>query len=97
MQDPLETYVVNLLRVKGEPETAEVRTDLLKRVNDAVDQALIEALPIEQLDKLENATKESRVDDNLVEQLLNETGINSETVIRKALDSFRREYLEGEK
>lgn len=97
MQDPLESFIAKLLREKGKPETAESRTQLLAAVNNAIDQALIEALPLKQLDKLEAATNENRVDDALLEQLLSEAGIKSDEIINKTLEKFQDEYLKGAK
>ena len=97
MQDPLEMYVVKLLRAKGEPETVESKSLLMDRVNDAVDQALIEALPLKQLDQLEQATKNDHVDSDMVERLLDEVGAKPSDIIKKALDDFAREYLKGVK
>ena len=61
MSDPLENYVANLLREKGVPDSAGARSELLARVNDAIDQALVEALSDEQLSTLEAAAKEASV------------------------------------
>ena len=97
MQDPLETYCRKLIKEKGEPETAKSRSDLLKIVNDAIDRALLGALPEEQFSKLEVAVKENNVNDDLIEQLLSEAGVDSEKVIKETLDSFRNEFLKGDK
>ena len=95
MQDPLETYVAKLLKAKGEPETEESKSALLDKINDAIDQALIEALPLKQLDELEKATAENRVDDNTIERLLNEVGADPSEIMKKTLDDFQHKYLKG--
>ena len=97
MQDPLEQYVVKLLKDKGVPDTPEARNDLLDRVNAATNQALIAALPLAQLEKLEEATKSGQVEDSLIDQLLSEAGADPAMILKEALDQFRNEYLKGDK
>lgn len=97
MQDPLEMYVENLLKTKGEPNTPESRSLLLNKVNEAIDKALIEALPLKQLDKLENATEQNQVSENIVEELLAEANANPSKIINDTLTNFQNEYIKGEK
>ncbi len=97
MEDPLDAYVTQLLSEKGEPDTLESHQVLLDEVNEAVDQALIGALPLKQLDELEAATQEGRVDDALLEKLLGEVGVDADQVMQEALENFRNKYLKGEK
>lgn len=95
MQDPLESFVAGLIKAKGEPDTPERHAELLKEVNDVIDQAFLEAMPEEQLTKLEAAVKEEQVDDNLIEQLLAEAGANPDEIMRQALIDYRNQYLKG--
>ena len=97
MQDPLETYVEKLLKMKGEPITPESRSFLLNKVNEVIDKTLIEALPLKQLDKLENAAKENRVGENTVEELLAEVNIDPSKIISDTLANFQNEYMKGER
>ena len=95
MQEPLGVYAAELLKTKGEPETEGSKSALIQEVNNVINQALIEALPLNQLDKLEKATAENRLDDNTIEQLLNEAGIDPDAIVKKTLDDFRHAYLKG--
>ena len=95
MQDPLGSFIVELIKTKGEPDTPEHRAELLKAANDAVDQAMLEAMSPEQLDKLEAAIKEDNVDDSFIEQLLIEAGAKPDEIMRQALVDFREQYLKG--
>lgn len=88
MGDPLDEYITKLLALRREPETA--RAGLTAEVNVAIDQALIEALPLKQLDKLEEATKNGAVSDGLVEELLAEVGVSPEEIIEQVLDNFEK-------
>ena len=97
MQDPLESYVSKLLKEKGVSETAEARQELQKKINEYIDQSLLGALPLTQLDELEKAAKDEQVDDGMVERLLSEAGTDPSAVIKKALETFRENYLRGDK
>ena len=95
MSDPLENYVANLLREKGVPDSAGARSELLARVNDAIDQALVEALSDEQLSTLEAAAKEDRVDEGMMARMLQESGATPKDITANALRVFRDNYLKG--
>lgn len=97
MHDPLEIYIEKLLRVKGELDTPESRSILLDKVNEAVDKALVEALPLKQLDKLENLAKTNQMNENTMEELLAEVGISPEKIISETLTNFQNNYMKGEK
>ena len=94
--NPLDAYIAELLKESGTPDTDEARADLSGRINDAIDQALLEALPLKQLDELEAAVKEDKVDEGLITRLLEEAGVSSEQVIKSALDQFKSDYVKGE-
>lgn len=97
MQDPLDKYLSELIAARGLIDSPEAREALAEQVNDALDQALVEALPLEQLDKLEAATQDGgEIADGFVEQLLSEAGINPDNIITKTLQSFRDNYVKGE-
>ena len=83
--------------MKGEPITPESRSFLLNKVNEVIDKTLIEALPLKQLDKLENAAKENRVGENTVEELLAEVNIDPSKIISDTLANFQNEYMKGER
>ena len=96
MQDPLDIYLSELIAAKGISDTPEAREALANEINAALDQALIEALPLAQLDKLENATKDGgELPDGFIEQLLNEAGIDPNVIIDKILQEFRNNYVIG--
>ena len=96
MQDPLDIYLSELIAANGISDTPEAREALANEINAALDQALIEALPLAQLDKLENATKDGgELPDGFIEQLLNEAGIDPNVITGKALQEFRNNYAIG--
>lgn len=97
MKDPLDTYVADLLKERGQADTEEARQALLAEVNAAIDQALIEALPLKQLDELERATEEGSTDEALLEKLLNEVGADTDGIVSETLKTFRNNYLKGER
>lgn len=97
MQDPLDKYVSDLIVEKNGTDTPETHAALLKDVNEAIDQALVEALPLAQLEKLEVAVNNGgEVTDNLVEQLLIEAGADPEGIVNATLQNFHNNYMKGE-
>lgn len=97
MQDSLKQYVSELIKKKGLSETVDLHQRLSQEVSAYIDQALLEALPLSQLDKLEEAAKDERVNDETIEQLLSESNIDPNQIVRDALDEFSKKYLEGDK
>ena len=93
--NPLDAYVDELL---GEESSDQAkRKELMSKVNEAIDQALIESLPMPQLDKLEQAVKERRINDQVLTDLLEEAHVNTAVVVHVVLNDFRTNYLKGEK
>ena len=97
MQDPIESYVSKILNMRGEADTTEAHAKLSEEINDAIDQALIGALPLPQLDKLEAAAANDTVSDTLIEQLLKEAGVDSKKIIQDVLQKFQNNNQEGAK
>ena len=96
MNDPLSEYVAQLMKAKGVADSEEARAELLEKVNDAVDEALLEALPLDQLDKLEAAAKEDAIGENMIDDLLDEAGVDAEQITAETLAQFKDSYLKGE-
>lgn len=95
MQDPLDSQVTKILAIRGEPDTAEAHAKLLQEINDAIDEALLEALPLQQLDKLEAALARNEATDDLVERLLAESNIDSTAIINSVLQKYQGNITKG--
>ena len=95
MQESLDKYVSQLLSEKGVPETPESHAAIIEQIDEVVNQALVDSLPIEQLDKLQQAVEAKTVDDDLFSSLLREANINVDEITNSALSKFRNDYLKG--
>jgi len=96
-RDPLDSFVTRLLQQKGIADDSATHNQLKQEVEEAIDQAFLEALPLTQLDKLEEKSNTGEVDATYIESLLDEVGVKSEDVARDALSKFEDRYLKGEK
>ncbi len=95
--DPITRFVDDMLSQKklspSLPASAleEIRTDLLERVNKAINVALLASLPVKDADKcvelLESGKQEEAMD--LIEKKSKNTG----EIVTKALVNFRIEYM----
>ena len=95
-----QEFVAKLLRLRGVPDTPKARANLLKRVNKAIDNSIVDvlkALPPEQFDQLKAAVQAGKYGDtnNIVEcgRFLTDVGADPDQVIKKALEKFARKYL----
>lgn len=95
MQDPLESYVTKILNMRGEPDTADNRAKLSEELNDAIDQAILEALPLQQLDKLESAAAQNNVTEGLIDQLLAEANLDPKAIIDSVIQKYLNTNQEG--
>lgn len=94
MEELYGQFADELLSSKGITATPEQRNDLLSHIDQTVDKALLEALPDEQLAKLDAANKSNTVDDDMVERLLSEAGVDSAGVVETALDDYKTKFLQ---
>ena len=94
MEELYGQFADELLSSKGIIATPEQRSVLLGHIDQAVSKALLEALPNEQLAKLNAASKTDSVDDDMIERLLNEAGVDPTTIIEKALDDYKTKFLQ---
>ena len=94
MEELYKQYADDLLSSKGITATPEQRNALLDHIDRAVNESLLGALPAEQLAKLDLANKTNTVDDDMIERLLNEAGIDPTGIIKKALDDYKNKFLQ---
>ncbi len=60
-------------------------------LDDYIDEALISALPLPALDKLEAAVAENRADENFLEALFKEYGVDVASITASATEAFNIE------
>lgn len=89
-----------LLREKGftdldEETEGEMIQDLVERMTDFVNRAILEELPEEKMAELDQMIAEERASDEEVGRLIQESGIDTSVATMKALEKFREIYLNG--
>ena len=94
--EKLDEFISELLEARGVEETLENHAELLEKVNDKIDRAILAALPGEALDRMEGALEDGSATENMVKNLVEGSEINVEEITIKALEDFRDEFLNGE-
>ena len=92
----LDEFVSELLAAKGVAETPELHAELLEKINDKIDRAILEALPGDVLDQMENSINDNTITEDAVKELIEKSGINTEEITFQALEAFRDEFLNEE-
>lgn len=93
--DPLKPFVDSLLEKSGRSGDDAARAEITNKIDEAVERALIEALPLDQLDKLDEAVKKGIATEEMVDELLIEGGVDTNSVIEQAMHDFEEDYLKG--
>ena len=94
--DKLDTFVSELLTAKNMPDTLEAHGELLEKLNDRIDRAILEALPGDDFDKLEEAINSGAATEDEIKGILENANINAEEITTKVLENFRDEFLKEE-
>lgn len=95
MKDPLEIYVNNLLSARGQAVSEENRSNLLREVSSAISKALLESLPLAQLDQLEDIAQAGEVQPSVLERILADANVDTQGIIDNTLRNFQVNYLKG--
>lgn len=91
--DMLEKFVDQLIDEKKMPKTDRLRAELSEKVSDAVMTEILMNLPDYLLDKINAAYDENRASDELIEEIINESGVDTKQIAEKTLLSFREQFL----
>lgn len=84
-------YVEQMILDKGEEPNDALRGVLLEKLNEKVDRELINAIPDEYNERLEAALDSGN--DEEVSKIIDESGIDVETITAEAMSAFRDKYL----
>ena len=88
-------YVEKMIADKGVEATDELRASLREKLQDEITKKMILAMPDYLVNKL-NEEIEKGADEEVVNKIIDESGIDVETITEKAMTAFRDEYLNGE-
>ncbi len=88
-------YVEKMIADKGVEATDELRASLREKLQDEITKKMILAMPDYLVNKL-NEEIEKGADEEVINKIIDESGIDVETITEKAMTAFRDEYLNGE-
>lgn len=94
MEELYGQFADELLAEKGITATPEQREALLAHIDEVVNNALLGALPDEKLNKLDEDRELGIVDDDVVEHMLTEAGIDPADIVSKTLDTYKEKFLQ---
>lgn len=89
----LEHFVDQLIDEKGINKTDRLRAELMEKVSDTVMTEILMNLPDYLLDKITAAYDENTASEELIEGIVRESGIDTETITKNALINFRESFL----
>ena len=92
----LDVYVSDLLAAKGMKDDPETHAELLDAVQEAVNHAIIGALPSADVARLEYLSNSEPTEEEIT-RLIENADFNSEEVVKRALERFRDDFLKGGK
>lgn len=97
-EEVIENFARGLLAEKnlGEMDEAtekDMINDLIERINEFINRAVLESLPKEKLDELDNMIENDAATPEAVAQLIQNSGIDAGTVSVEAMAKFREVYL----
>ena len=92
----LDEFAEKLMADKGISLSPEEKSKLKDEINGKINQAVLEHLSDEQLQKLSELVKDPSFDSAKMDEFIAGTGINIDEIVEKASNDFRNEYLGGE-
>lgn len=99
-EEAMAVIAKGLLQEKGfsdldEETEGEMIQDLVERMTDFVNRAVLEELPEEKMAELDQMIAEERATDEEVGRLIQESGVDASAATMQALEKFREVYLNG--
>ena len=92
-KEVLARFIDQMIDEKRIPKTDRLRAELEERLSDAVMTEILMNLPDYLLDKINAAYDENRASEELIEEIVKEAGIDTTQITRKAMLTFREEFL----
>lgn len=88
-------YVEKMIADKGVEPTDELRAELREKLQDEITKKMILSMPDYLVSKL-NEEIEKGADEDAINKIIDESGIDVETITEQTMTAFRNEYLNGE-
>ena len=94
-EEIIAIYVEKMIADKGVEPTDELRAELRTKLSDEITKQMVLAMPDYLVSKL-NEEMEKGADEDTVNKLIDESGIDVETITEQTMNNFRDNYLNGE-
>ena len=94
-EEILAVYVEKMIMDKGVEPTDELRNNLKEKLSNEITKKIILAMP-DYLVKELNESIDAGADDEKLNQAIDESGIDVETITEQAMTAFRDNYINGE-
>lgn len=92
-KEVLARFIDQMIDEKRIPKTDRLRAELEEKLSDAVMTEILMNLPDYLLDKINAAYDENRASEELIEEIVKEAGIDTTQITRRAMLTFREEFL----
>jgi|GEM_PF-801359 len=97
-EEMLELFVIGLMNDKGmdtldEPVQKEIAQDLKEQAIYRINQAIIAALPDDKFNELNKKLDEGAINDEVMNKIVTESGIDVTKIVEETLLDFRKVYL----
>ena len=97
-EEMLELFVIGLMSDKGmdtldEPVQKEIAQDLKEQAIYRINQAIIAALPDDKFNELNKKLDEGAINDEVMNKIVTESGIDVTKIVEETLLDFRKVYL----
>lgn len=94
-EEILAVYVEKMIMDKGVEPTDKLRNSLREKLSNEITKKIILAMP-DYLVKELNESIDAGADDEKLNQAIDESGIDVETITEQAMTAFRDNYINGE-
>lgn len=94
-EEIIAIYVEKMIADKGVEPTDELRAELRTKLSDEITKQMVLAMPDYLVSKL-NEEMEKGADEDAINKLIDESGIDVETITEQTMNDFRDNYLNGE-
>ena len=88
-------YVEKMIADKGVEATDELRAELREKLQDEITKKMVLSMPDYLVSKL-NEEIEKGADEEAINKIIDESGIDVETITEQTMTAFRNSYLNGE-
>lgn len=87
-------FIEGLIEEKGLTGNDRLRADLKRRFDLFYGMKLAQQLSAEEKERIQEASRFDALNSSVLTQILEDSGVDTENIIQKAMDGFRMQYLQ---